>query len=299
MAWAGGAGNLYSTVGDLFLWNEAIFNGKALKPESLKAAHSPVHLNNGEVASTFGSGGYGYGWSLAEFRGAREISHGGGLHGFLTNLSRLPKENLTVIVLTNAVPSVAKEPGGFTYDLIELFTWPDLADQASFSVKKDINYDLFDDYTGLYEYPGGALLEVTREGNRLIARLGEQPAFEIFPQTDSKFFWKEADAQIESFPDATGAVTHGMHTQGGQTIKVPRVEADQAVKVDPAIYDRYLGEYELGPVTITVTRETDHLVQHGPACLSRTSPNRKPSISSPWSRPISPSRPTMPVWRRI
>ena len=38
LAWAGGAGAIYSTVKDLYTWNEAVFNGKVLSAESLKAA---------------------------------------------------------------------------------------------------------------------------------------------------------------------------------------------------------------------------------------------------------------------
>ena len=259
MSWAGGAGNLYSTVGDLFLWNEAIFNGRALQAGSLKAAHTPVLLNDGELPPTLEFDGYGYGWALTSFREAQEITHSGGLHGFLTNLSRLPGENLTVAVLTNSTPPIAKDPTQYTHDLIELFAWANLADQASFSVKENINYDLYDEYTGFYEYPGGALLEVTREGNSLMAKLADQPVYEIFPQTDTKFFWKEVDAQIEFFRDEYGIVTHGIHTQYGQTVKAPRVEPDIAIEVDPAIYDRYTGEYELGPVVITITREGDQI----------------------------------------
>src|SRR5690606_4796440 len=44
MSWAGAAGALYSTVGDLFLWNEALYGGKVLSEASLKAATTPVAL---------------------------------------------------------------------------------------------------------------------------------------------------------------------------------------------------------------------------------------------------------------
>ena len=44
MSWAGGAGALYSTVGDLFRWNEALFGGKVVNEASFKAATTPVEL---------------------------------------------------------------------------------------------------------------------------------------------------------------------------------------------------------------------------------------------------------------
>ena len=260
MSWAGGAGNLYSTVGDLYLWNEGIFNGKVLKKETLDKAFTPVQLDNGEQPDAMGMGGYGYGWAIHQFRDVKEISHGGGLHGFVTNLSRFPDQNMTVTVLTNCLPSIAQSPDAFTHNLMEIFAWKELGAQASFSVSEKINPDLLDDYVGQYEYPGGAIMVITREGDRLFAKLAYQPTYEIFPQTDSKFFWKVTDAQIEFVRDEYGIVTHGMHTQGGQTIKTPRVEPEVVNEtVDPAIYQHFAGEYELGPALITITTDGAHL----------------------------------------
>jgi CubicO group peptidase (beta-lactamase class C family) len=257
MSWAGGAGNLYSTAGDLYLWNEAIFNGKVLKPETLKEAHAPAKLNDGSLPSALGSAGYGFGWGIGEFRGTPEISHSGGLHGFITNLSRLSEENLTVVVLTNCTPEIDKGPTEYTYELIEIFAWSKLAEQSSFSVQQDIDPALFNDYAGQYEYPGGAIMVISVENGQLFAKLATQPAFEIFPQTETKFFWKAVDAQIEFVRDESGAVTHALHTQGGQTAKAPRIEAETAIKIPYEIFDRYAGEYELGGVVISIFREGD------------------------------------------
>jgi len=54
MSQAGGAGAIFSTVGDLYRWNEAVFNGKALSESSLKAAFTPVKLNDGSEAKCYG-----------------------------------------------------------------------------------------------------------------------------------------------------------------------------------------------------------------------------------------------------
>lgn len=260
MSWAGGAGNLYSTVGDLYLWNEALFNGKVLKPETLKEAHTPAKLDDGSLPSALGSAGYGFGWAIGEFRGVPEISHSGGLHGFVTNLSRLPEENLTVVVLTNSMPVVEKGPTEYTKDLIEIFAWPQLAEQSSFSVQKGIDPALFSDYAGQYEYPGGAIMVITLENGHVFAKLATQQALEIFPQTETKFFWKAVDAQIEFVRDENGAVTHALHTQGGQTVKAPRIEAETAIEIPNEVFDRYAGDYELGPVVISIFREGDRFL---------------------------------------
>jgi CubicO group peptidase (beta-lactamase class C family) len=60
MSWAGGAGALYSTVGDLFRWNEALFGGRVLKPESFQLMTTPVQLPAGVDGMR-----YGYGLAIA------------------------------------------------------------------------------------------------------------------------------------------------------------------------------------------------------------------------------------------
>jgi len=54
MSWAAGAGALYSTVEDLYRWNEGIFNGRLLDAASLKAAFTPVKLFENQVNSDTG-----------------------------------------------------------------------------------------------------------------------------------------------------------------------------------------------------------------------------------------------------
>ena len=84
MSWAGGAGAIYSTVGDLVRWNEAIFGGKVLSEQSMEQAFTAAKLNDGEATT------YGYGWAISEDRGLKQISHNGGLDGFQSHLCAFP-----------------------------------------------------------------------------------------------------------------------------------------------------------------------------------------------------------------
>lgn len=98
----GGAGSLRSTAEDLVTWNRALFGGKVLNPQSLKAMLEPARLANGQRAPTPDDSDSGYGLRLSEVNGRRRISHTGGIHGFSSSLSYFPDEKLTVVVLTNA-----------------------------------------------------------------------------------------------------------------------------------------------------------------------------------------------------
>jgi len=259
MSQAGGAGAIYSTVGDLYLWNEAVFGGKVLSEKSLQAAFTPAVLNDGNPAMQ-GGGGYGYGWIIGEFRGLKSISHSGGLHGFLSYLVRFPEKNFTISVLHNASPPVGFTPGGLAYELAPIYLWEELEAQQSFSTSEDVDKDLYGLYAGKYEYPQGMIMTISQEDDRLFAQMTGQPKFEIFPRSENEFFWKVVDAQITFHLDESGKITHAMHFQGGQNLKVPRIEEEAPAVVDPAVFDAYIGEYKLAQAAIiTVTRENDKL----------------------------------------
>ncbi|HVO72566.1 MAG TPA: serine hydrolase [Ignavibacteriaceae bacterium] len=255
MSRAGGAGSIYSTVEDLFHWNEALFNGKILSKESLEAAFTPAEIKDGINTH------YGYGWFINENRGLKTISHSGGLQGFNSDLTRFVGENFTEVVLLNCLPTLpgfdASSAGA---KIAEFYLWPKMKNLETLEVNKNVSPISYKDYDGQYEYPGGQIMTITAEGDKLFAQLSGQDKFEIFPKNESEFFWKIVDAQITFIRDEKGIVTHAIHHQGGQEFKAPRMEPKTEIKVDPGIYDAYTGEYNMGNgVKCIITKENDRL----------------------------------------
>jgi CubicO group peptidase (beta-lactamase class C family) len=117
-SWNGGDGSIYSTVEDLYRWNEAIFNGRVLHDVSLKAAFTPVATKAGQLNSGVG---YGFGWFVRNYRGLREISHSGEVPGFVGMLVRLPDQKFTVAVLANAEGSRSVMPNQLAYQIVDIF----------------------------------------------------------------------------------------------------------------------------------------------------------------------------------
>jgi CubicO group peptidase (beta-lactamase class C family) len=258
MSRAGGAGALYSTVEDLSRWNEAVFGGKVLSEASLRAAFTPV-LVRGEDPGAPKDSGYGYGWSIATMRGVQEISHGGGLQGFVSYLLRLPKLNFTVAILHNAAPAApGVDPGALAHDVAELYLGETMAPREKPSVDAKVSREAKDAVVGRYDY-GGAILTVTREGDLLFAQLSGQPRFEIFPRSDTTFFWKVVEAEVTFVKNDKGQVVKALHKQGGQTLDAPRLPDLVAVKLDPKLLDAVVGRYSYGAGILTVTREGDRL----------------------------------------
>jgi CubicO group peptidase (beta-lactamase class C family) len=89
------AGALYSTVEDLFLWDQALYTNKLLKAELKEKLFTP------------GMKDYGYGWSITPLPpaeaggGGTLIQHGGGINGFNTLLQRLVRDHALIVILNN------------------------------------------------------------------------------------------------------------------------------------------------------------------------------------------------------
>jgi CubicO group peptidase (beta-lactamase class C family) len=257
MSWAGGAGILYSTVGDLYRWNEAIFGGKVLKPETQKAAFTPAKT---EADPQPKSSGYGYGWNISEYRGAAEIGHGGGLQGFLSSLLRVPEHELTVVILQNTSPTDGLPPADIlAHHVVDLYLGVQLKAHPVAKPGLVLSTDALNALAGRYDY-GMAVLVVTREDDKLFAKLGGQPRFQIFPKSETEFFWKVVDAQVKFEKDAQGKVVRAVHHQNGQTITAARLPELQVAKVENKSADALLGEYDYGVHgKLTISREGEHL----------------------------------------
>jgi CubicO group peptidase (beta-lactamase class C family) len=91
------AGGIYSTVEDLYRWNEALArDGKLLAADSLKQM-----FNEYPEATNLGQH-YGYGVVISRQKFGRLLYyHGGGVEGFSSSIQRYPKEGVCIIVLSN------------------------------------------------------------------------------------------------------------------------------------------------------------------------------------------------------
>ncbi|WOD43186.1 serine hydrolase [Hwangdonia lutea] len=95
------AGSLYSTVEDLYLWDQALYTNKLLPQKYMDLYFEPY-------IPAFGRGHYAYGWGVGYNNIGKStdsiytIGHGGGINGFNTNISRAPSDKSLVVLLSNA-----------------------------------------------------------------------------------------------------------------------------------------------------------------------------------------------------
>jgi CubicO group peptidase (beta-lactamase class C family) len=74
-------------------------------------------------------------------------------------------------------------------------------------------------FVGTYELRPGFDLVIALAGDQLTGQATGQKAAPIFPETETRFFYKVIDAQIEFFTDRSGAVTHLVLHQGPSDVK--------------------------------------------------------------------------------
>lgn len=91
------AGAIYSTVEDLYLWDQALYANDLL-PKAYKDLLFEKHI----IA---GNRHYGYGWFVEEMTlgntNVEVISHGGGIDGFRTKIVRIPDSKSLIVLLNN------------------------------------------------------------------------------------------------------------------------------------------------------------------------------------------------------
>jgi CubicO group peptidase (beta-lactamase class C family) len=86
---------VYSTVGDLFLFDQALRAGRLIKPATQDSAYTD---RNPMLRGHFN---YGYGWRLFEAPGEKVVYHTGWWHGFRHIYVRDMKNDVTIVLLGN------------------------------------------------------------------------------------------------------------------------------------------------------------------------------------------------------
>jgi len=186
------AGALYSTTEDLLKWEQGLFGGKIVSAVSLEKMTKPFKND------------YAFGLTSRIDKGRRVIWHNGGIDGFNTSMAYYPETRTVVIVLSNvngpAADTLGPQLGALVHgDPVKLpGERTEIGLPASTLAK----------YVGAYELAPTATMTITLEGDHLMAQLTGQGRNPIFPESETMFFLKVVDAQLEFAADAGYLVLH-------------------------------------------------------------------------------------------
>ena len=176
-----GAGALYSTTEDLLQWEQGLFGGKLLSAASLTKMTAPF------------KGNYAFGLQVNTVNGRKVFDHGGGIEGFNTYLAYYPEAKVTVAVLGNLN---GQAPSQIATRVAALAHGETVTLQSE---RKEITLDPkgMSRYVGAYQMGPGTNMVITMDGNRLSSKLGNQNPVPVFAESETMFFAKVVDAQLE------------------------------------------------------------------------------------------------------
>ena len=200
------AGSLYSTVEDLARWEQGLFGGKLLSPASLQKMTTPFKEN------------YAFGVAVSTTNGHKLIEHGGGIEGFNTHLAYYPDDKLIVVVLGNLSGDA---PGGIAHKLAAVAHGETV---VLASERKEITVApaILANYVGTYELSPSFALVMTLEGSQLMTQATGQHKLPLYPESETKFFLKVVDAQVDFVKNDKGEVTGLVLHQGGRDMKAAK-----------------------------------------------------------------------------
>jgi CubicO group peptidase (beta-lactamase class C family) len=186
------AGGLCSTTEDLLLWEQALFNGKFLSAASVQSMTTPFKND------------YGFGLIIRTETGHKLIEHEGGVQGFNTQMTYYPEDKLTVIVLANlngpAHEEIARKLAQIVHGEKVVLT----------SERKEValSPQILATYIGTYHLASvNHDLVVSLEDGHLHLKSEGNYNRAMFSESESSFFLKEVDAQVDFTKDTAGHVT--------------------------------------------------------------------------------------------
>lgn len=86
---------MYSTVGDLYTFDQALQAGQLVSPEIQELMYTP------RQAADQAGNGYGLGWQVSKSGNHRRVGHAGGINGFRVFFGRYLEDGATIILLSN------------------------------------------------------------------------------------------------------------------------------------------------------------------------------------------------------
>jgi CubicO group peptidase (beta-lactamase class C family) len=222
MSFPSGAGALYSTVKDLYLWDQALYTDKLVSQESIKKIFTPYIDSSNSIPKTE----YGYGWFIQSSPHGKLVSHGGQINGFSAFISRYIENKVCIIILSNfAYTSVwqisenladitfGKKPNYTPKKHIEITVDPKIYDELVGTYKSDSGNKTFD-----------KTFVVTKENDKLFGTcMISGGKIVLHPETESDFF-ASLDQKFSFIKNKDGKVAKVILHFWGQDITADKVE---------------------------------------------------------------------------
>lgn len=250
------AGALYSTVGDMNLWNRALYTEQILDRESIIETFTP------------GPHGYGFGWFVENNWGRWHGFHDGFLDGFNTFVDRWFEDRLFIVVFANddeaPVRKIARGLAAIIFG--KKYVYPiskTRTELAGFDPQE---------YEGTYELNPDLYRFVIAEGDSVYTYIQSHPRYLVYPQAIDTFYFASDNTHLLVFSrDSLGRIDGCIERDDDRFILARKVFGEKAelfnldrksITLDPVIYDDYQGTYKITSQTGETILDMIIIVKH-------------------------------------
>jgi len=193
-----GSGDMYASAADLLRFVDSFGNGTwpSMLEKDMFMPHSEEPIGHGDL--------YGYGWFIKNSHEEipKAFYHGGGSYGVSTLIAYYPAERLSISILCNVAVLPVNEIWADLEKLIfgKPFAMPLLRKNLTITTSEINNL------IGTYLSENGMQLQVISQSGRLFAKLGSNPAFEVFCEEPMKYYGKKVSIDFIFEKGANGAI---------------------------------------------------------------------------------------------
>lgn len=286
----GPAGSINSSVAEMIRYVQFHIERGKHGDEQLLSEGNAVQMQTPQMVipggieyDELGHTSYGMGFFVTTYRGHKLVHHGGGIDGFISLLSFMPRERIGMIVLTNLsgnnpVPTIVTrgvydrllglEPVDWVGRVKEQQAKAEEAEEEGEREERGLRVEgtspshATADYAGTYEHPGYGRIDVKLAGDQL------EGTFNGVSSLLEHFHYDVFQAREDPLNPFSGAKVIFLYNKKGEIDRLlvplePNVDdiiftrvPDESMR-EQAFLEPFVGEYELGGTALTVSLKGD------------------------------------------
>jgi CubicO group peptidase (beta-lactamase class C family) len=236
-----GNGGLLTTVGDLLAWNENLGHPRVGGQDLVDRLQTRGKLNDGFENE------YAQGLFVAQYRGAREVSHGGSTAGYQTFLARFPDRGLSVAVLCN---TTGTNPSRYAHQIADIMLAGTLKDLPVVRAV-EVAPEVLERMAGVYrEVSTDAVLRLVWDEKARVLRAGDQP---LVPAGPGEMYTQDGARRFSTGRGWPENIVMGPLVETSERAKPRRWELQRTFKPDAAQLGEFAGDYFSEELAVTYT----------------------------------------------
>ncbi len=160
-----------------------------------------------------GQGHWGLGLQVGGSSDSPNFGHAGVDEGFEGQFVAYQRSGDGAVIMTNAQGGL-RLTSEILRSIASVYGWPD--HQPIVRTRVEVDPAILSTYTGVYEISPTFSITISLQDGRLMEQATNQRKFQLVPESQSKFFLRVVDAEVEFFATEAGQISHLVLHQNGE-----------------------------------------------------------------------------------